>query len=230
MLNIPRPNSAVFLAGGGVMGALTRGYDLSASPPGKAGSMAAKLAHRATLDTKKALMRGLCDQFNWRYHDVAAGDLPRLLGIMLEKIPLLQSLDRLLIGRRGEVIIARIVTGFHAAVADFSFQFGIIVERGNEPGDFLVPFFRGAVGKLIFDHEVFHRLLFRCRIAIWRRADRRHRGISQNADGDDHQSDRHIAPVRNGLVRRSWPMLEPGPWPQMKLTSSPSGSSFSVID
>jgi len=43
-------------------------------------------------------------------------------------------------------------------------------------------------------------------------------------------SDRHIAPVRNGLVIRSWPMLEPGPWPQMKPTSSPSGSSLSVID
>jgi len=40
----------------------------------------------------------------------------------------------------------------------------------------------------------------------------------------------HIAPVRNGLVIRSWPMLEPGPWPQMKPTSSPSGTSLSVID
>jgi AcrR family transcriptional regulator len=40
----------------------------------------------------------------------------------------------------------------------------------------------------------------------------------------------YIAPVRNGLVIRSWPMLEPGPWPQMKPTSSPSGSSFVVID
>jgi hypothetical protein len=40
----------------------------------------------------------------------------------------------------------------------------------------------------------------------------------------------YIAPVRNGLVIRSWPMLEPGPWPQMKPTSSPSGSSLSVID
>ncbi len=40
----------------------------------------------------------------------------------------------------------------------------------------------------------------------------------------------YIAPVRNGLVSRSWPMLEPGPWPQMKPTSSPSGSSLSLID
>jgi len=40
----------------------------------------------------------------------------------------------------------------------------------------------------------------------------------------------HISPVRNGLVSRSWPMLEPAPWPQMKPTSSPSGSSLSVID
>ena len=40
----------------------------------------------------------------------------------------------------------------------------------------------------------------------------------------------YISPVRNGLVRRSWPMLEPAPWPQMKPTSSPSGSSLSLID
>src|SRR3954451_2400398 len=33
-----------------------------------------------------------------------------------------------------------------------------------------------------------------------------------------------------GLVIRSWPMLEPAPWPQMKPTSSPSGSNFSVMD
>src|SRR3954468_21260333 len=33
-----------------------------------------------------------------------------------------------------------------------------------------------------------------------------------------------------GLVIRSWPMLEPAPWPQMKPTSSPSGSSFSLIE
>src|ERR1700687_3696676 len=43
-------------------------------------------------------------------------------------------------------------------------------------------------------------------------------------------SENYIAPVRNGLVNRSWPMLEPGPWPQMKPTSSPSGSSLSLID
>src|SRR6266849_10750298 len=40
----------------------------------------------------------------------------------------------------------------------------------------------------------------------------------------------YIAPVRNGLVIRSWPMLEPGPCPQMKPTSSPSGSNLSIID
>ena len=40
---------------------------------------------------------------------------------------------------------------------------------------------------------------------------------------------RYISPVMNGLVIRSWPMLEPAPWPQMKPTSSPSGSSF-VLD
>jgi DNA-binding HxlR family transcriptional regulator len=40
----------------------------------------------------------------------------------------------------------------------------------------------------------------------------------------------YIAPVRNGLVIRSWPMLEPGPWPQMKPISSPSGNSLSLID
>jgi len=40
----------------------------------------------------------------------------------------------------------------------------------------------------------------------------------------------YISPVRNGLVIRSWPKLEPAPWPQMKPTSSPSGSSFCVIE
>jgi hypothetical protein len=35
MLNITKPTSAVFLAGGGEMGALTRAYDWSASPLGK---------------------------------------------------------------------------------------------------------------------------------------------------------------------------------------------------
>ena len=42
--------------------------------------------------------------------------------------------------------------------------------------------------------------------------------------------DRHTVPVRNGLVIRSWPMVERAPWPQKNPTSSPSGNSFSVID
>ena len=40
----------------------------------------------------------------------------------------------------------------------------------------------------------------------------------------------HVSPVMNGLVIRSWPMLEPAPWPQMKPTSSPSGSSLVRIE
>ena len=35
---------------------------------------------------------------------------------------------------------------------------------------------------------------------------------------------------RKGLVIRSWPMLDPAPWPQMKPTSSPSGRSFVLIE
>ena len=31
------------------------------------------------------------------------------------------------------------------------------------------------------------------------------------------------------MVIRSWPMLEPAPWPQMKPTSSPSGSHATLI-
>ena len=58
-------------------------------------------------------------------------------------------------------------------------------------------------------------------------AGRRHR---QNPRPERLKRACHIAPVRNGLVIRSWPMLEPGPWPQMKPTSSPSGNSLSVID
>ena len=34
---------------------------------------------------------------------------------------------------------------------------------------------------------------------------------------------------RNGLRRRSSPMLEAGPWPQMKRTSSPSGRSLALM-
>lgn len=34
----------------------------------------------------------------------------------------------------------------------------------------------------------------------------------------------------NGLARRSTAMVEPGPWPQMNDTSSPSGSSLPRID
>ena len=71
----------------------------------------------------------------------------------------LQRLDGLLVGRRGEMKRAGIVAVLHDAVADLALQFGIAVERGNEAADFAVPFFRGAVGELIFDHEVFHRVL-----------------------------------------------------------------------
>ena len=37
-------------------------------------------------------------------------------------------------------------------------------------------------------------------------------------------------PTGTGLPRRSSPKRPPGPWPQMKPTSSPSGSSFSLIE
>jgi len=35
---------------------------------------------------------------------------------------------------------------------------------------------------------------------------------------------------RNGLVVRSWPIVLVGPWPQMNVTSSPSGSSFALME
>src|SRR6266481_3714431 len=112
-------------------------------------------------DSKKShpALCGLGDQLHRRDHDVAAGDLPGLFGIVLEKIPRLQGLDGLLVGGRGKMIIAGIVAVLHAAVDDLSLQLGIVVERGNEPADLPMPFLRGAVGKLIFDHEMFHRLL-----------------------------------------------------------------------
>lgn len=44
------------------------------------------------------------------------------------------------------------------------------------------------------------------------------------------QNKAHVSPVMNGFVIRSWPMLEPAPWPQMKPTSSPSGSSLVRIE
>src|SRR5947207_15973015 len=63
----------------------------------------------------------LRDQFNRRDHHLAAGDLPGHFRIVLEEIPLLQALDGLLIGGRGEWIIARIVAVFHAAVGYLAF-------------------------------------------------------------------------------------------------------------
>ncbi|MHC2277576.1 hypothetical protein ACVME8_004187 [Bradyrhizobium diazoefficiens] len=47
---------------------------------------------------------------------------------------------------------------------------------------------------------------------------------------DDSLNRAYISPVMNGLVIRSWPMLEPAPWPQMKPTSSPSGNSLVLIE
>ena len=64
--------------------------------------------------------------------------------------------------------------------------------------------------------------------------------FSQNENGRDKPghhdeaatkiSARYISPFRNGLLTRSWPKVEPGPWPLMKPTSSPSGISLSVIE
>jgi tRNA-binding protein len=41
---------------------------------------------------------------------------------------------------------------------------------------------------------------------------------------------RGLISCRNGLLRRSSPMRLPGPWPQMKPTSSPSGRTLSRIE
>src|SRR5258708_5844857 len=78
---------------------------------------------------------------------------------MLEEIPRLQGLDGLLVDRRCEMDVAGIIAVLHAAVADFSFQLGIVVDGGNEPFNLLMPLLCGAVGELIFDHEVLHRWL-----------------------------------------------------------------------
>jgi hypothetical protein len=67
------------------------------------------------------------------------------------------------------------------------FQLGIVVERGNEPADFPVPFLRGAVGKLIFDHEMFHRLLLGRRI-MDRAAPQSGAGRSDNASMDKNDT------------------------------------------
>src|SRR5258708_5100666 len=66
------------------------------------------------------------------------------------------------------------------------------------------------------------RPIVRCRFAGQRTDDLCERNLVPDV--------RHISPVRNGLVSRSWPNVEPAPWPQIKLMSSPSGISFSVID
>ena len=46
---------------------------------------------------------------------------------MLEEIPLLERLDGLLVGGRGEMEITRIVAVLHAAVADLALQLGVAV-------------------------------------------------------------------------------------------------------
>src|ERR1700676_3470359 len=175
-------------------------------------------------------LRRLADQPDRRPRPPAAGALPGLFGVVLEEIARLQRLDRRLVGGRGEMKIAGIVAVLHDAVANPALQLGVAVERGNEAADFLVPGVRGAVGELIFDHEVLHGGLL-----AWSDLGRR-RFANRRAHGDPFAERARItaapysAPVRKGLVIRSWRMLEPGPWPQMKPTSSASGINFSLID
>jgi hypothetical protein len=78
---------------------------------------------------------------------------------VLEEIALLQRPDRVVVGGRGEVEIAGIVAILQAAIDDPSPQLRVIVEGCNEAADFPVPLFGGAVGELIFDHEMLHRRL-----------------------------------------------------------------------
>src|SRR3982074_231734 len=78
---------------------------------------------------------------------------------MLEEVALLQRLDRLVVGGRSEVEIARIVANFQTAVDDPPLQFRIVVEGFNEAGNFTVPRLGGAVGEPISDHEMLHRCL-----------------------------------------------------------------------
>src|SRR5439155_7619129 len=103
--------------------------------------------------------RSFGDQFDRRDRDFAARHLPGLLGIMLEEVPLLQRLDRRIVGGRGEMPIAGIVAILQAAVDDTPPQLRVIVEGCNEATDFPVPLLGGAVGELIFDHEMLHRCL-----------------------------------------------------------------------
>jgi hypothetical protein len=75
---------------------------------------------------------------------------------VLEKIALLQRLDRLIVDRRGEMEITGIVAVLQAAVDDPALQFGIVVDRGDEFPDFPVPVLGGSIGKPVLDHEMLH--------------------------------------------------------------------------
>jgi len=54
--------------------------------------------------------------------------------------------------------------------------------------------------------------------------------VSRGLLGIDEHGQPNLVSATNGLVRRSSPKVEVGPWPGMKVTSSPSGHSCSRID
>ena len=112
--------------------------------------------HKGRREYERLLPR-LGNHLDRRHRDLAAGDLPGPFRIVLEEIPRLQGFYRLLVGGSGEMEIAGIVAVLHDAVENPALQLGIAVDCCNETRDFLVPGFRGAVGELVLDHEMFHR-------------------------------------------------------------------------
>src|SRR4051794_21901647 len=84
-------------------------------------------------------LRSLGDRFERRHLDRAAGDAPRLGGIVLEEIAALQGRLAGVLVHGGDMEIVRAVARLHAAIADLAPERGIGVDRRDERADLAVP-------------------------------------------------------------------------------------------
>jgi len=54
--------------------------------------------------------------------------------------------------------------------------------------------------------------------------------VANRGPYSETEAERKTESPTNGFVARSWPKVEIGPWPGMKLVSSPIGHSLSVME
>jgi hypothetical protein len=98
-------------------------------------------------------MLGLRDDLERQDLDLAAGGELGLLGVTREKLAALKGFDRVLISRRGEMIVVGSATTLQAAIRDFSAQLRITVQGRDEPGDVLMPPFFRNIRQAILDEK-----------------------------------------------------------------------------